>query len=95
MTTTREAFEAWMVNVAKIIVGSTDPYPAGLERDYRQVWKAATAAERERCALVCEKMTARKRWVHAGANGIVMPECEIAAAIRQPLPTGTGGNDAH
>lgn len=35
------AFEKWMVDVAKIIVGSTDPYPAGLERDYRQVWLAA------------------------------------------------------
>ena len=40
---TRVQFETWMVNTAKIIVGSTDPYPAGLERDYWRVWQAATA----------------------------------------------------
>jgi hypothetical protein len=27
-------FDDWMINAAKIIVGSRDPYPAGLERDY-------------------------------------------------------------
>lgn len=42
----RELFEAWMVNEAKIIVGSTDPYPAGLERDYWRVWQAARSAPR-------------------------------------------------
>lgn len=37
----REEFEAWMRDKAKIVVGSTDPYPAGLERDYWKVWKAS------------------------------------------------------
>jgi len=40
----RAQFEAWMTNTAKIIVGSSDPYPAGLERDYWRVWQAALAA---------------------------------------------------
>ena len=38
-----EAFEKWMVNKAKIIIGSSDPYPAGLERDYWRVWQARAA----------------------------------------------------
>lgn len=37
----RTAFEAWMCDVAKVIVGSADPYPAGIERDYWRVWQAA------------------------------------------------------
>jgi hypothetical protein len=40
----REQFEAWMTDVAKIVVGSSDPYPAGLERDYWRVWQAALAS---------------------------------------------------
>lgn len=40
MTTMREAFEKWMVNVRKCIVGSSDPYPAGLEQDAWQAWIA-------------------------------------------------------
>lgn len=42
----RAAFEHWMVNEAKIIVGSTDPYPAGLERDFWRVWQARAAIGR-------------------------------------------------
>lgn len=40
----RRAFEDWMTNEAKIAVGSTDPYPAGLERSYWRVWQAAFAS---------------------------------------------------
>lgn len=40
----RARFEKWMTDVAKIIVGSSDPYPAGLERDYWRVWQAALSA---------------------------------------------------
>lgn len=40
---TRAQFEAWMTDTAKIIVGSGDPYTAGLERDYWRVWQAAIA----------------------------------------------------
>lgn len=39
----RERFEHWMANVAKCIVGSSDPYPAGLEHDRWTVWQAALA----------------------------------------------------
>ena len=37
------AFEVWMRDEAKCIVGSKDPYPAGLERLYRSLWKSAIA----------------------------------------------------
>lgn len=52
-TAMRAAFEHWMTHTAKIIVGSSDPYPRGLERDYWLTWKAAwdaavTHAEAER-----------------------------------------------
>ena len=43
--------------------------------------------EREQCAVVCEKLTARKRWVRAGTNGVAVPECELAAAIRARTTT--------
>jgi hypothetical protein len=52
----RQAFEAWMRDVAKVVVGSADPYLAELERDYWWVWQAAAAAEREQCAKVCEEL---------------------------------------
>lgn len=45
-TAMRKAFEDWMLNVAKIVVGSTDPYPAGLERDHWECWQAAWNAAR-------------------------------------------------
>lgn len=37
----REEFEAWMLGTAKIVIGSTDPYPSGLERGYWRVWQAS------------------------------------------------------
>lgn len=40
----RAKFEHWMAHEAKIVVGSTDPYPAGLERDYWRVWQAASVS---------------------------------------------------
>lgn len=43
----RKLFEAWMVSEAKCIVGSRDPYPAGLERDWWKVWLAARRAQAE------------------------------------------------
>ncbi|WP_244118873.1 hypothetical protein [Burkholderia gladioli] len=39
----RAAFERWMVEDEKCIVGSTDPYPAGIERQNWKVWRAAWA----------------------------------------------------
>ena len=37
----RKQFEQAMHDVFKTVVGSNDPYPAGLERDYWKVWQAA------------------------------------------------------
>ena len=37
----RIRFEKYMVNVEKIIVGSSDPYPQELEKRYWKVWCAA------------------------------------------------------
>lgn len=48
----RVRFEKWMTDVAKIIVGSSDPYPAGLERDYWRVWQAALSAQPSPAAAV-------------------------------------------
>jgi hypothetical protein len=41
MTNERLDFERWMRDEAKCVVGSSDPYPAGLERMYWQCWQAA------------------------------------------------------
>lgn len=40
----RAEFEHWMIHVAKFVVGSNDPYPAGIERDWWRVWQASRAA---------------------------------------------------
>jgi len=49
-----------------------------------EAWQAATLAERERCAVLCESMTIRKRWARSGVNGLAEIEpCKIAARIRE------------
>ena len=40
------------------------------------------AAEREACAVLLARMTERRRWTRAGANGEAMMPCEYAEAIR-------------
>jgi hypothetical protein len=48
MSNEREAaFVRWMTYEAKCVVGSTDPYPAGIERRNREVWNAAWQAARQ------------------------------------------------
>lgn len=37
----RKEFERWMVEEKKCIVGSSDPYPRGMEEDSWLAWKAA------------------------------------------------------
>jgi hypothetical protein len=44
----REQFEKWMIEKAKIIIGSNDPYPKGLERDYWKVWQASSKVAQAR-----------------------------------------------
>jgi hypothetical protein len=41
------------------------------------------AAERERCAVVIESMTAWSRKLQAGLNSAPVEDCPIAAAIRR------------
>jgi hypothetical protein len=48
--TEREQFGEWMLNDEKCIVGSSDPYPAGIERRNWRVWHFAWQASR-RAAL--------------------------------------------
>lgn len=45
MTRTRAAFERWMVEAKKCVIGSHDPYPAGIERDMWECWQAALRAQ--------------------------------------------------
>ena len=40
------------------------------------------ADEREHCAAIAEQMTARSRKIRAALNGVVAPDCPVAAAIR-------------
>lgn len=41
---TKAAFEKHMLEVEKIIIGSSDPYPAGLEKTYWRIWQASREA---------------------------------------------------
>lgn len=40
----RASFERWMVEEKKCVVGSSDPYPASIERDAWEAWQASRAA---------------------------------------------------
>ena len=57
------------------LLAELDAARAGIE--------AAVLAERERCAVLCESMTVRRRWASMAGNGQkTIAPCEIAAAIR-------------
>ena len=102
MTTTRDTFEAW----------STTNFGCGLLGRLAgggyvwpdtslawSAWQGATAAERERCALVCDDIASGLGGVAAGPfvtdfgkhthQSMAAGAQNCAAAIRQPLPTGT------
>ena len=77
---TRETFEAWHRKVFAL----PDWYYAPLYKDnfpsidvkaHYQVWQAATAAERERCAALCESLG-------TATNGIYERNQKCADAIR-------------
>lgn len=38
----RAEFERWMTEDYKCVIGSSDPYPAGIERDMWRCWQAAS-----------------------------------------------------
>ena len=57
MTTTRDAFDAWFAKrrgAAMLFKSITGGYEWARTSEACEVWEAATAAERERCALVCD-----------------------------------------
>ena len=53
---------------------------SGVEQ--RRAVREAVLAEREACAVLLARMTERRRWTRAGANGEAMMPCEYAEAIR-------------
>jgi hypothetical protein len=55
----RAAFERWMIDVRQCVVGSSDPYPAGIERDAWQAWQAGAA--NARTALLAARDAERGR----------------------------------
>lgn len=71
-------FEEWWGK--RVVVGNDN------DKDTcRQVWEAATAAERERCAKVCEAMARRWRWQLA----IEPRVANLCAALCRSDPTMT------
>ena len=53
--TDREAFEQWWMKV----------YGTEYAEKFHRVWQAATFAERERCAKVCDAVVRRQSYGHA------------------------------
>ena len=83
MTDTRDAFEAWFAKrrgaamLSKTAYGS---YEWARTSEACEVWQAATAAERERCALVCDD---RSDCANDMKNTQARAACdELADAIR-------------
>ena len=75
----RRDFEAWMLHTEKIIVGSSDPYPAGLERERWRVWKAA-----KECATAQQdsKDAMRYRLLKSEAYEAVVPHGNTLGGFR-------------
>lgn len=57
----RVAFEKWMIEQAKCVVGSIDPYAETLERNYWQCWQAAREDGLKRAAEIAEEGKQRNR----------------------------------
>jgi hypothetical protein len=75
MTDTREAFEAWFIG--------RDHHPKyGTVENCFHAWQAATAAERERAAKVCEYEATR--WE---GDGVPEPMSRLCAAAIRKGPT--------
>ena len=78
------AFEQHYAVKLNITRGADGDYTAALTRMLERAWDAATLAERERCAVLIESITARKRWANmCGNGGKTIAPCELAAAIRE------------
>ena len=90
---TREEFEAWFTSkrgygMLSKLPPNTGGYEWVVASEAWEVWQAATAVERERCAKVCEAIgiEARKEWkthYKAHDDGRSDGANDCAAAIRQ------------
>ena len=77
------AFERHYAVKLCITRGADGDYTSALTRMLERAWDAATLVERERCAVLVESITARKRWAKmCGNGGKTITPCELAAAIR-------------
>ena len=65
----------WMMDTERGWVGAWD-------KEALQAVVDAAASERERCAQVAERETARSRRIRAMCNSAETQPCEIASAIR-------------
>ena len=92
--TQRAAFEAWRSKQPWLVVCEGQELYALMNHAAESSWQAATAqataAERERCAKVCEKLSSRRRIIAAGANQNPIAPCEFADAIRKGEVTASG-----
>ena len=84
----RKAFEAWLcpydddaMKRMTLERRGDGNYAQALPRLQWKVWQAATAAERERCAKVCDFMA--KLGAEDRMHGAVVVATELAAAIRK------------
>lgn len=53
---TQEAFEKWLVDTRKVIIGTNDPYLTGLYRDYWEAWQACQAHNAKDIAELVEAL---------------------------------------
>lgn len=93
-TADRKRFEEWMVNVEKIVVGSRDPYPAGMEAMLWRAWQAALASRDDR-ASEARGYTTGHCENHKKPGGCPMhnlqcgyPDCDRRPATAQPEARG-------
>ena len=83
----RKDFEAWdseQFDIHADLYSMNDGgYRDRLIKCRFHAWQAATLAERERCAKVCEASTHKMRLLDAFHNCKPIAPCELAAAIRK------------
>jgi len=83
----RTVFEDWFESEYPKVGENRPKYQTSCVMDLMaDAWNAATLAERERAAQKIEKMTERRRLIHAGGNALPVAACEFAAAIREGQP---------
>ncbi|WP_186056572.1 hypothetical protein [Burkholderia gladioli] len=84
----RAAFERWMVEDEKCIVGSADPYPAGIERQNWKVWRAAWARASQAAAPADHPCIAPACGVWDGNSECTCKKAAAPADAREPGRVG-------